>query len=331
MNVTKCYNIIFFVLVLTFTGYAQVYNPDQPLVHTYSIVAFDEATGEMGVAVQSHWFQVGPIVAWGEPGVGVVATQSLVNPAFGPDGLKLMSMGISPEKALTLLLERDEGREYRQVAMLDAEGNVAAHTGSSCIQAAGHHEGIYYSVQANLMKNDKVWPAMAIAFERSKGPLAERLIATLKAAEAEGGDIRGKQSAALLVVSAENTNRPWIDRVVDLRVDDHQHPLEELQRLYGIHTAYKWMNEGDLAMENEDVDGAIKAYGKAMELNPGNEEMMYWYAISLSNSGMLEEALPLFAQVFRKNDNWRTLTPRLIESGLLTIDNEGLSRIITLR
>jgi uncharacterized Ntn-hydrolase superfamily protein len=306
----------------------QVYKSEQPLAHTYSIVAYDEATGEMGVAVQSHWFQVGPLVAWGEAGVGVVATQSFVNPAHGPNGLKLMSMGVSADKALELLIGEDEGRDVRQVAFLDAHGNTAAHTGSQCVQAAGHFEGRHYSVQANLMTNDKVWPAMSTAFENSSGPLAVRLIEALKAAEEAGGDIRGKQSAALLVVSGKNTGRPWIDRLVDLRVDDHADPLGELERLYLIHTAYKYMNDGDLAIEKNEMDAAMTAYGKAMKLNPDNEEMKYWYAVSLTNIGHLQDALPLFKSVFDKNENWRILTPRLVDNGLLVVDEDQLSEII---
>ena len=308
---------------------AQMYRSDQPFVHTYSIVCYDKNTGEMGVAVQSHWFQVGPIVAWGEAGVGVVATQSLVNPAFGPDGLALMKMGFDAKKALTVLVEKDEGRAFRQVGMCDAKGNVAAYTGEKCIQPAGHIEGVHYTVQANLMSNETIWPAMSKAFEASVGrPLAERMIDALNAAEAAGGDIRGKQSAALLVVSAEATGKSWVDRKVDLRVDDHADPLAELERLYQIHRAYKFMNDGDLAMEKEDIDGAIKAYGSAMELNPKNEEMKYWYAISLANSGYLEKSLPLFKSIFTKDENWRTLTPRLNDNGLLQVSKEQLKNIL---
>src|SRR3712207_3471501 len=182
-------------------------------VHTYSIVARDPATGDMGVAVQSHWFSVGSIVTWAEAGVGAVATQSFVDPSYGRNGLDLMRGGAGAEDALKTLLARDEGREVRQVAMLDARGRVAAHTGAKCIEAAGHQTGRDYSVQANLMSNPRVWPAMARAFETSKGDLADRLLAALDAAERAGGDIRGKQSAALLVVKAQPSGKPWADRI----------------------------------------------------------------------------------------------------------------------
>lgn len=315
-------------LSYSFMVSAQVYKKSEPLAHTYSIVAYDEKTGEMGVAVQSHWFQVGPLVAWGEAGVGVVATQSFVNPALGQVGLKLMKDGSTAKDALNTLIEADEGRDVRQVAMLDANGNSAAYTGAKCIQAAGHIEGKHYCVQANLMGNDLVWPAMAKAFEESTGSLAERMIAALHAAENQGGDIRGKQSVALLVVAAESTGKPWIDRKVDLRIDDHPEPLEELDRLYKIHTAYQYMNEGDLAVENENMEEAMAAYGKAMELNPDNEEMKYWYAVALANNDRLTEAKKLFAEVFAKNDNWKVLTPRLLSNGLLDISAEDLMDIL---
>ncbi len=300
----------------------------EPLAHTYSIVAYDSVTGEMGVAVQSHWFQVGPLVVWGEAGVGVVATQSFVNPAFGPNGLRAMEERKSAEEALDELIAKDEGRAYRQVAMLDRQGRAAAYTGEKCIQAAGHAVGKHYSVQANLMANDQVWPAMAKAFEETSGTLAERMIASLQAAEDQGGDIRGKQSVALLVVAPESTNRPWVDRRVDLRIDDHPEPLKELRRLYKIHQAYQYMNEGDLAVEHQNIEKAMTAYGKAMELNPDNEEMKYWYAVALANNNRFADSKKLFFEVFDKNVNWKILTPRLISNGLLTISDEQLGELL---
>ena len=202
--------------------------PQRP-VHTYSIVARDPATGELGVAVQSHWFSVGSIVTWAEAGIGAVATQSFVDPSYGKLGLDLMRAGRSAPDALKALLAGDEGRDVRQVAMIDAQGRVAAHTGSKDIPAAGHIVGKDYSVQANLMLNDKVWPAMSRAFEAAKGDLAERMMAALDAAQEVGGDIRGKQSAALIVVTGKPTGKPWADRVFDLRVDDSADPLKELR------------------------------------------------------------------------------------------------------
>ncbi len=216
------------LLYLSMNLSAQVYNFDQPLVHTYSIVARDEQTGELGVAVQSHWFSVGSIVSWAEAGVGAIATQSFVNVSFGPQGLLLLKKGKSANEVLNELIEKDEGRDFRQLAIIDAKGNVATYTGSKCIEVAEHKIGKNYSVQANMMLNDKVIPAMAQAFENSKGPLAERLIAALKAAQEVGGDIRGQQSASLLVVSGKSTGKIWEDRLIDLRVEDHPQPVEEL-------------------------------------------------------------------------------------------------------
>ena len=257
-----------------------------PLAHTYSIVARDPATGDLGVAVQSHWFQVGPTVPWAEPGVGAVATQSFVEVSYGPKGLELMRGGKSPQEALDRLTAADEQRAVRQVAMVDARGRVAAWTGEKCIPAAGHQTGEGYSVQANLMDKPTVWGAMAAAYEGSAGkPFAERLLAALDAAEAEGGDIRGRQSAAILVVSGEKAAQPWGGRKVDLRVDDHPAPLAELRRLYELHLAYEAMNAGDEAMAKGDVAAAVGLYTQAAERAPDIVELPFWQAVTLFSEG----------------------------------------------
>jgi uncharacterized Ntn-hydrolase superfamily protein len=243
-------------------------------VHTYSIVARDPATGELGVAVQSHWFSVGSSVPWAEAGVGAVATQSFIDPSYGKLGLDLMRAGKSAPEALKSLLAGDEARDVRQVAMIDTQGRVAAHTGAKDIPEAGHIVGKDYSVQANLMLNDKVWPAMARAFESTKGDLAERMMAALEAAQGAGGDIRGKQSAALIVVTGKPTGRPWADKVFDLRVDDHSDPIKELRRLVNLQRAYNHMNAGDLAVEQKDNERALREYGSAARLVPDNAEMI---------------------------------------------------------
>jgi len=298
-------------------------------VHTYSIVARDSVTGELGVAVQSHWFSVGPIVPWAEAGVGAVATQSFVDPAYGPLGLDLMRSGKTAKQALDALLASDPGEAVRQVAMIDARGTVAAHTGRKCIPGAGHIVGEQFSVQANLMLNENVWPAMAEAYRRAKGDLAERLLAALDAAEAAGGDIRGKQSAAILIVSGTSTGRPWVDRIMDLRVEDHPEPLKELRRLVNIHRAYQHMNAGDLAIEKGDMETARREYGAAEAMMPENLEMKYWHAVALVNAGKLDEALPLFAAVFKKDGNWVELTRRLPKVDLLKVDETALRRILS--
>lgn len=299
-------------------------------VHTYSIVARDPATGQLGVAVQSHWFSVGALVTWAEAGVGAVATQSFVDPAYGPLGLQLMRAGKTAKQALAAVLAADPGAAVRQVAMIDAQGNVAAHTGSKCIPAAGHFVGENFSVQANLMLNERVWPAMAAAYQNTSGDLAGKMLAALDAAQAVGGDIRGKQSAAMLIVSGTNTGRPWADRIMDLRVEDHPEPLEELRRLVHVHRAYQHMNAGDLAVEHNDMEKALAEYGAAQKMMPDNLEMAYWTAVALVNAGRLDDSLPLFQKVFAGDPNWAVLTQRLPGVGLLNVDNASLEKILGL-
>ena len=319
------------VALVAQSGYAQQYKRETPFAHTYSIVAYDPETGQLGVAVQSHWFSVGTVVAWAEAGVGAVATQSFSNPAFGPQGLQLMKTGLDAEQTLAALLASDEGQAYRQVGVIDASGKAAAHTGAQNIEEAGHIVGKNYAVQANMMKNNTVWPAMAKAYEQTKGSLAERMLAALEAAQQEGGDIRGKQSAALLVVSGEPTGKVWLDRLVDLRVDDAEEPLKELRRLLKVKTAYDFMNAGDLAIEAGDYAKATAAYGAAEELFPDNLEMQYWHAINLVNQGDMKAALPMFQKVFAENDDWRLLTPRLIKPGILQISEDDLRTLMNLK
>src|SRR5574341_167011 len=297
-------------------------------IHTYSIVARDPATGQMGVAVQSHWFSVGSLVTWAEAGVGAVATQSFIDPAYGPLGLELMRAGKTAKQALEGLLKSDPGEAVRQVAMIDARGNVLAHTGSKCIPGAGHIMGDNFSVQANLMLNDKVWPAMAEAYQKTSGDLTGKMLAALDAAQSVGGDIRGKQSAAILIVSGTNTGRPWVDRVMELRVEDHPEPLKELRRLVQVHRAYQHMNAGDLAVEHNDIDGAMREYGAAEAMFPDNLEMAYWHAIALANAGRVDESLPLFKKIFAGDPNWAELTPRLPKVDLLKVDEAGLRKIM---
>jgi uncharacterized Ntn-hydrolase superfamily protein len=305
--------------------------PPGPLAHTYSIVARDTVTGEMGVAVQSHWFSVGSIVSWAEAGVGAIATQSFVNVSFGPRSLALLRAGHCSDEVVRMLIDADSGRDVRQLAVVDTHGHVAAWTGSMCIPDAGHYSGHGFSVQANLMLNDRVWPAMASAFEKTIAPLAERMIAALEAGQAVGGDIRGQQSAAILVVRARASDKPWEDRLIDLRVEDHPNPVEELKRLLRVHRAYELMNRGDLAIEHGDEHAALELYSGAEKLDPDQVEMKYWHAVSLVNVGRLDESLPLFQNVFAADPNWRTLTARLPAVRLLNVTREQLDRILKLR
>lgn len=297
-----------------------------PLATTYSIVAFDEVTGEMGVAVQSHWFSVGTIVTWGEAGVGVIATQSFANPAFGPDGLALLKKGLTAQEVVDELIKNDEGREVRQLAVVDAKGNAAAYTGKKCLADAGQIVGKHHSVQANMMTNNKIWAAMHKAYKNSEGALVDRLMLVLEAAENAGGDVRGKQSAAILVVNAKATGKPWVDRKVDLRIEDHPKPIEEMKRLIRVHKAYAYMNQGDVDLEQENFEAALENYSKAQQLYSENVEMSFWTAVTLTGNGKLEEALPYFKTAFDKGENWRVLLDRIYPQ-LLDIPEAAFEKI----
>jgi len=316
--------LVLAILTLVFSQKTSSMRP----ISTYSIVALDETTGELGVAVQSHWFSVGFLVPWAKAGVGAVATQSFVKVDYGPDGLQLMESGITAVDALKTLTSKDEGEAVRQVGMIDIKGNVAAHTGSRCIKYAGHIVGKNYSVQANMMANGTVPKAMAVAFEKTKGDLADRMMAALEAAEAEGGDIRGKQSAAMVIVSGEPSGVDWKDTKLSLRIEDHPTPLIELKRLIRVHRAYQHANMGDHYMETEEIDKALIEYSKAAEYYPENAELPYWSAVALANGGRLEEALPVFRSVFQRNPDLKTMTPRLVKSGLLPDDKSLISKIM---
>lgn len=300
--------------------------PRRP-VHTYSIVARDAATGDLGVAVQSHWFSVGAAVPWAEPGVGAVATQSFTEPSYGTLGLALMKAGKPAPEALKALLAADADREVRQVAMVDAQGRAAAHTGTKCIQAAGHEVGEGFTVEANLMDRATVWPAMAKAFRAAKGDLADRLLAALRAAQAEGGDIRGQQSAAILIVKGKASGQPWNDRLFDLRVEDNPDPLKELGRLIQLRRAYRLMDEGDGYVTAAKWPEAKAAYAAAAKLAPGIWEMPFWQAVTLASSGKRDEALPLFKQVFTAEPFWKRLVPRLADVDQLPKDPALLKAI----
>jgi uncharacterized Ntn-hydrolase superfamily protein len=304
----------------------------EPLVHTYSIVARDPATGDIGVAVQSHWFSVGSIVTWAEAGVGAVATQSFVEPAYGPRGLELMRRGVAAPDALKQLVEADAQRHGRQVAMIDAMGRVSAYTGKAAISAAGHHVGEGFSVQANLMANERVWPAMAAAFRATQGDLAERMLAALEAAEEEGGDIRGRQSAAIVIVKAAGTGRPWVgaDRVFDLRVDDHASPIDELRRLVRLQRAYAHANRGDELMTEQKVELALKEYEAASRLAPEVAELPFWHAVTLASIGREADAAAIFKSVFAKEPAWAQLLERLPAAGLFPKDPALIKRIQSL-
>ncbi len=287
----------------------------------------------MGVAVQSHWFSVGSIVTWAEAGVGAIATQSFVDPGYGSRGLELMRRGVAAPQALEQLVARDAQRGGRQVAMIDASGRVSAYTGPSAIAAAGHHVGKEFSVQANMMASEKVWPAMAAAFEATKGDLADRMLAALEAAEKAGGDIRGRQSAAIVIVKAKSSGRPWVggDRIFDLRVDDHATPVEELRRLIRLQRAYAHANRGDELMTEQKVELALEEYKAASRLAPEIAELPFWHAVTLASIGREAEAAPIFKAVFAKEPIWATLLERLPAAGLFPNDAALIKRIQALK
>lgn len=298
-------------------------------LHTFSITARDEHTGQLGVAVQSHWFAVGMLCPWVEAGVGAIATQSMVEVNYGPLGLEALRSGKSAHETLQDLLSKDEGCELRQVAIVDAHGQVAVHTGSRCISAAGHQTGNGFSVQANMMSNDRVWPEMAAAFESTLGNLAARMLAALNAAQAAGGDIRGRQSACMLVADGTKSSTPWQHLQLDLRVDDSPNPLEELARLLGIHQAYDLMNQGDDLLAKGDTEAAQDKYQQAAALAPEIDEIPFWQAVTLADLGKVDEALPIFRQIFARNPNWAELVQRLPASGLLRDDPEMMRRVLS--
>lgn len=325
----KKITFIIYILMITMKANSQNFYSDK-LAHTFSIVARDPVTGEMGVAVQSHWFSVGSIVSWGEAGVGVVATQSFVNPSFGIRGLDLLKSGKTPQEALDELIASDEGRDVRQLAILDTKGRTASYTGKNCIPDAGNIAKENYSVQANLMLNNKVWGAMSKAFEESTGQLPERMIEALESAQEVGGDIRGKQSASILIVKGESTGKLWEDRAIDLRVEDNPEPIKELKRLLKVFRAYEHMNNGDLAVEKNDMLLAMKEYSTAEEMFPDNLEMKFWHAVTLVNNNKLNESIPLFKDVFSKDINWKTLFMRLPKAGLITAGEKEIEQILNL-
>jgi uncharacterized Ntn-hydrolase superfamily protein len=275
---------------------------------TYSLVARDASTGELGVAVQSHWFSVGSIVSWAEAGVGAVATQSVAERAYGPRLLELMAAGANPPDALEGLLAEDSSARVRQVACVAADGRVAAHTGDGCIPDAGHVEGDGFSAQANMMRSPEVWPQMAAAFEVAEGPLARRLITALDAGEAAGGDMRGRQSAALVVVPA--AGEPW-RKLVDLRVEDDPDPLGELHRLLDLRDAYELADEGDALAGRGDHDAAGERYRAASKLAPGSTELRFWAAIADVRAGDRDGGLERIRELIAEEPGWADLIRRV--------------------
>jgi uncharacterized Ntn-hydrolase superfamily protein len=305
---------------------------------TYSIVARDPQTGALGIGVQSHYFDVGPVVPWAEAGVGAVATQSVVEVGYGPRGLELMRLGVSAPEALAQLVAGDELEVVRQVAMVDASGGVAVHTGAACVGVAGHQVGVEVSAQANMMVRDTVWDAMVDAYATTEGDLAARIVAALDAAQAEGGDARGQQSAALLVVDGERSDTPWSHVLFDLRVDDSPQPLVDLHRLVDYARAFRLVTgvfEGGLLFAPA-IDEAMKAaledaladLEAAQAVVGDNREPTFWQGVLLAKAGRVDEARDRIRRARETNDQWPAFLRRLPASGLLPDDEALVARLI---
>ena len=290
------------------------------LYATYSIVARDPQTGDLGVAVQTHQMSVGSIVPWLLPGVGAVATQSLVNISFGPVALRLLREGYAAEKVIAALVAADDGQHRRQVAVVDAQGRAAAHTGTGCIAYASHQVGDGYSVQANMMTRNTVPAAMAQAYEAASGDLAQRMMAALQAAQAEDGDIRGMQSAGLKVVPGDASKAEWA-WVYDLRVDEHERPLDELARLVRLRHAQLIDAQGYTALSSGQRDEALRLWAQAREQAPELEEQAFWQATTLADEHddpqtAAEILRPALANDTRRAE-WLDLVQRLADCGLM--------------
>jgi uncharacterized Ntn-hydrolase superfamily protein len=275
---------------------------------TYSIVAFDPDTGELGAAVQSHWFSVGSLCTWARPGIGAVATQSVVEPAHGPHALDRLAAGETARQALDSVLEHDELANVRQVGVVDAKGNPAVHTGADCIPEAAHATGEHWTCQANMMARATVPDAMSAAFNAATGDLAERLMTALEGAEAEGGDVRGRQSAALLVAPAQG--EPWQARI-DLRVEDHADPIGELRRLLLLQRAYELAGEADERMAAGDNHEAAQLYVRASELAPQSDELLFWAGLAIAQEGDVDAGADAVRRAAAVHPGWLTLLDRL--------------------
>lgn len=295
---------------------------------TYSIVARDPETGQLGGAVQSHWFAAGDLVIWAEPAVGAVATQSLVEVSHGPEGLRLMRDGRTASEALAERVASDEDEGVRQIGMVDARGGVGVHTGARCIAEAGHRTGDGYTCQANMMMNDTVWDAMAEAYERGGGDLVHRLLDALDAAEAEGGDVRGRQAAGIYVVKAESSDKHWEDVVVNIRVDDHPQPLPELRRLVDLKLAYDRLDTAEKLELAGDLDGAFAEQRRALAEFPDNAEIAFWTATSLAAHGRMDEARATIRTAFEQHRGWEILLRRLVRDGYLDFAPETLEALL---
>ncbi len=317
-------------ILTSFLVLGLIFAQDRP-VSTYSIVAIDKESGEMGGAVQSHWFSVGSLVLWAEPGAGIVATQSFVRPEYGPDLLKLFATSsASPKFLLKNLLKKDPEQNVRQVGAVNVEGESVSFTGEDCVSYASSIEGDGYAIQANIMAAPGVPEAMEKAYLSTKGPLADRLYAALVAAESLGGDLRGRQSAAMLVVPLKKVDNLLSSKIYDIRVDDSQSPLEDLSRLMRIQKAYIFANEGDILSSEGKLNEALQAYNQASELYPENVELLFWGAVILCTDGKFDIAKPMFEKIFKVNPDLKTMIPRLENHPMFPLGPGVVKKILDL-
>jgi len=280
-------------------------------VATYSIVARDAETGQLGVAVQSYYFAVGSVSPHAEAGVGAVAIQSFAKPSYGTQGLRLIREGASAQQALDTLRENDANAGYRQSAMIDTRGRVAACTGERCVPEAGHHIGEGYACLGNMLMEDGTWNEMGEAFEAAQGEFVDRLLLSLEAAQAAGGDLRGRRSAAVIVVNAESSDDPGLDVLFDLRVEDHEEPLRELDRLITLKKAFHLNSRGDHHLRNGDLRAALRDFSLAVSMAPAHEELVFWQAVAMVVAGYRGEAEPLLKELFDISENFRLLARRV--------------------
>lgn len=286
-------------------------------VATYSIVARDAETGQMGVAVQSYYFAFGSVSPHAEVGVGAVTIQSFAKPSYGTQGLRLIREGAAAQRALDTLREQDPHAGYRQSAMIDNPGRVAACTGERCVPEAGHHIGEGYACLGNMLTERGIWNGMGEAFEGAKGEFVDRLLLSLEAAQAAGGDLRGRRSAAVIVVDAESSGDPGLDVLFDLRVEDHEEPLRELDRLVTLKKAFQLNSRGDHHLRNGDLRAALRDFSLAVSMAPAHEELVFWQAVAMVVAGYPREAEPLFQELFDTSDNFRLMANRVAHSRYL--------------
>jgi uncharacterized Ntn-hydrolase superfamily protein len=292
---------------------------------TYSIIGRDAETGEIGIAVQSRWFHAGQDLAWIQPAVGAVCTQAITDPSYGPRGLELLQAGKSPREAIDELTAADPGLDVRQVAIASADGDIAQHTGAACVAAAGHASGSTCCAQGNMLASDTCWGAMVEAFERASGPLPDRLLAALEAAEREGGDARGRQAGRLLVCGGRPTGAEWEDRVVDLQVVDHPRPVEELARLLRLQRAYARLSSAFQLVRAGNATGAAAEVDAAAELAPEDDQIAFWRATILAPTGRVDEAAAAFREAVRAHPAWPDFLRRCVAAGLVPPGAEALA------